>query len=163
MKLVERTIDIDGDPLTVYAHFVEVERFVRWMAPRAHIEPRPGGVMRWTHHNGDSCEGRFVELVPGRRIVFTYGWDRPDIEVPPGSTTVEITLTPIVTGTRLHLVHRGLAGPMADAHDGGWANYLTRLAGAASGHDPGPDPLAEGRVPSAASLGLPSEVNPHAS
>lgn len=151
MKLVDRTIDIDADPVTVYEHFVDVDRFVRWMAPSAQIEPRPGGLIRWTHHNGDSCEGCFVELVPSRRIVFTYGWDRLDVGVPPGSTTVEITLVPIASGTRLHLVHSGLSGPMADAHDGGWANYLGRLATAASGRDPGPDPLADERVPSAPS------------
>jgi len=69
--------------------------------------------------------------------------------VPPGSTTVEITLDPTATGTRLHLIHRGLSDPMADAHDGGWANYLHRLAVAAAGRDPGPDPLAAERVPSA--------------
>jgi uncharacterized protein YndB with AHSA1/START domain len=154
MKIVERTIDIDADPTTVYEHFVDHDRFVQWMAPHARIEPRPGGSIRWTHHNGDSCEGQFVELVPGRRIVFTYGWDRPDVEVPPGSTTVEISLTPTASGTRLHLIHRGLAGPMADAHHGGWGNYLGRLAATAEGRDPGPDPLADERVPSAASLGL---------
>lgn len=152
MRLVERTIDIDADPAAVYDHFVDVEQFVTWMAPHAQIEPHPGGLIRWTHHNGDSCEGRFIELVPGRRIVFSYGWDRPDVEVPPGSTTVEITLTPIPNGTRLQLIHTGLAGPMADAHGGGWANYLQRLAAAAAGDDPGPDPLAGERVPSAADL-----------
>jgi uncharacterized protein YndB with AHSA1/START domain len=152
MKLVERTIDIDADPATVYEHFVDADRFVQWMAPLAQIEPHPGGLIRWTHHNGDSCEGRFVELVPGRRIVFTYGWDRPDVEVPPGSTRVEITLAPIASGTRLRLVHTGLAGPMADAHDGGWVNYLGRLACTAAGRDPGPDRLAGERVPRAADL-----------
>lgn len=152
MKLVDRTVDIDADPLHVYAHFVEVDRFAAWMAPDATIEPRPGGVIRWTHHNGDSCEGRFVELVPGRRIVFTYGWDRPDVEIPPGSTTVEITLTPTAAGTRLHLTHTGLTDGMAHAHDGGWANYLHRLQLRAAGRDPGPDPLAAGRVPSAADV-----------
>jgi hypothetical protein len=85
--------------------------------------------------------------------VFTYGWDRPEVEVPPGSTTVEITLEPIATGTRLRLVHHGLAGPMADAHAGGWSNYLTRLAAAAAGRDPGPDPLAGARVPTPRELG----------
>jgi uncharacterized protein YndB with AHSA1/START domain len=152
MRLVERTIDIDADPATVYEHFVDPDRFVQWMAPRAEIQPRRGGIIRWTHRNGDSCEGRFVELVPGRRIVFTYGWDRPDVEVPPGSTTVEITLTPTASGTRLRLRHSGLSGPMAEAHDGGWASYLVRLAAVASGRDPGPDPLADQRVPSASDL-----------
>ena len=116
-----------------------------WDAERTscEVDPRIGGAIRWTHGNGDSCAGTFVELVPARRIVFTYGWERPDVEVPPGSTTVEITLEPHAAGTRLHLVHRGLAGPMADAHAGGWANYLARLAVAATGAEPGPDPLAE--------------------
>ena len=43
---------------------------------------------------------------------------------------------------------------MADTHAGGWANYLNRLAVLAAGSDPGPDPLAEGRVPTRAELGL---------
>lgn len=152
MKLVQQTIEIDADPRDVYDHFIDPARFVTWMAPHADIEARPGGALRWTHLNGDSCEGAFVELIPARRIVFTYGWDRPDVEIPPGSTTVEITLEPTPTGTRLHLVHRGLAGPMADAHAGGWTNYLRRLAAAAAGRDPGPDPLAGERVPRAADL-----------
>lgn len=152
MKLVEQVIDIEADPAEVYEHFVDPHLFVRWMAPTAQIDPRPGGTIRWTHANGDSCEGEFVELVPARRIVFTYGWDRPEVEVPPGSTTVEITLEPLAGGTRLHLVHSGLAGPMADAHAGGWANYLGRLTSAAEGRDPGPDPLAHERVPTPTEL-----------
>ena len=120
--------------------------------PTAEVDPRVGGAIRWTHANGDSCSGVFVELVPAQRIVFTYGWERPDVEVPPGSTTVEIILEPHGAGTRLHLVHRGLAGPMADAHAGGWANYLARLAVAATGAEPGPDPLASERVPRSADL-----------
>ena len=31
--------------------------------------------------------GLLVELTPYRRIVFTYGWDRDDVGIPPGSTT----------------------------------------------------------------------------
>ena len=41
---------------------------------------------------------------------------------------------------------------MADAHSGGWTNYLARLAAAASGRDPGPDPLVGERVPAMAEL-----------
>ena len=62
---------------------------------------------------------------------------------------MEIDLRPCDGGTELHLVHRGLPGPMADAH-GGWTNYLARLAAVAEGRDPGPDPLAAERVPAAA-------------
>jgi uncharacterized protein YndB with AHSA1/START domain len=96
--------------------------------------------------------GRFVELVPARRVVFTFGWDREDVGIEPGSTTVEIDLRPLDGGTDVHLVHRGLAGPMADAHAGGWTNYLARLQSVGAGREPGPDPLARERVPRAADL-----------
>jgi uncharacterized protein YndB with AHSA1/START domain len=154
MKLVDTTMHINAPAELLFELLTDAEHLVRWMAASAEVDARPGGAIRWTHANGDACSGRFVELVPGRRIVFTYGWERPDVEVAPGSTTVEITLHPRGTGTDLRLVHRGLAGPMADAHAGGWANYLGRLAATAEGSDPGPDAPAHERVPSAAELDL---------
>lgn len=154
MKLVEKTIQVNAPAELLYELLTDAEHLVRWMAAGAEVDPRVGGTIRWTHTNGDACSGRFVELVPSRRIVFTYGWERADVQVPPGSTTVEITLEPRGRGTQLRLVHRGLAGPMADAHTGGWGNYLSRLAAVAEARDPGPDALAGERVPSAAELGL---------
>jgi uncharacterized protein YndB with AHSA1/START domain len=154
VKLVEREVFIDAPPAVVYELLTDETRFVEWMAPIASLNPTPGGEISWTHVNRDRVVGTFVELVPDRRVVFTFGWDRPDIQVPPGSTTVAIDLRPDNGGTHLRLVHSGLAGPIADAHDGGWNNYLARLAVVATGHDPGPDPLAEEPVPSAHSLGL---------
>jgi uncharacterized protein YndB with AHSA1/START domain len=155
VKLVDRTIRVDAPPDLLYELLTDAEHLVRWMAATAEVDARVDGIIRWTHANGDSCSGRFVELVPARRIVFTYGWERADVGVPPGSTTVEITLEPCGGGTELRLVHRGLAGPMADAHAGGWANYLGRLVALAEGRDPGPDALAAERVPAAHEIGLP--------
>lgn len=136
MKLVEQRLFIDAPPARLYALLTDAELLVEWMAPIAQADPIPGGVLTWTHVNGDSVMGAFVELVPDRRIVFSFGWDRADVGIAPGSTTVEIDLRPRDGGTDLHLVHRGLAGPMADAHRGGWTNYLARLAALAEGRDP---------------------------
>ena len=152
MKLVDRLLHIDADVAEVYALLTDAERFVSWMAPTATLDPTPGGVITWTHHNGDVVFGNYVEVVPNQRVVFTFGWERADVEVPPGSTTVEINLRATAEGTELHLVHRGLPGPMADAHAGGWDNYLRRLALVATGRDPGADVLAADRVPTATSL-----------
>jgi len=149
VKLVDRVVHIDASPQEVYELLTDAELLVEWMAPVAHSEPRAGGTITWTHVNGDTVAGEFVELIPGRRVVFTYGWDRKDVGIPPGSTTVEIDLRPREGGTELHLVHRGLTEQMANAHTGGWANYLARLAAVAEGRDPGPDALAHERVPSA--------------
>lgn len=63
-------------------------------------------------------------------------------EVPPGSTTVEVTLTAEGDETVVRLVHLGLpAEPVRDDHAMGWRHYLARLATVASGNDPGPDPM----------------------
>jgi uncharacterized protein YndB with AHSA1/START domain len=154
MNLVEKTIQINAPAELLFELLTDAKHLVRWMAATAEVDARPGGTIRWTHANGNAYSGRFVELVSARRIVFTYGWERPDVEVPPGSTTVEITLEPSGSGTELRLVHRGLAGPMADAHAGGWDNYLRRLATTAEGREPGPDPLAAEWGPLVAELGL---------
>lgn len=155
MKIVDKRIVIAAPPADVYALLTDAELLIEWMAPVAELDARPGGQVSWTHANGDSVRGEFVELVPGRRVVFTYGWERADVGVPPGSTLVEIDLRPVPAGTELRLVHRGFEGPMADAHAGGWSNYLGRLGARAEGRDPGPDPLAAGRVPTRHELGLP--------
>jgi uncharacterized protein YndB with AHSA1/START domain len=152
MRLIDKTIFIDAAPDHVYRLLIEGESLLEWMAPVAGSDPRPGGELTWTHQAGDTVVGRFIDLVPARRVVFSFGWDRPDVEVPEESTMVEIDLTPHRGGTLLRLVHRGLDGPMADAHEGGWKNYLSRLAALAGGRDPGPDVLADQRVPSANQL-----------
>lgn len=154
MKLVEKRIFIDAPPPVVYQLLTQAELFVEWMAPTARLEARESGQITWTHRNGDTVTGSFVELVEDRRIVFTFGWERTEVGVPPGSTFVEIELRPHGQGTELHLVHRGLEGPMADAHAGGWDNYLARLAVRATGGDPGPDPLEHERVPARHELGV---------
>lgn len=153
MKLVDQRIFIDAPPARVYELLTQSHFLVEWMAPFAETDPRLGGVVAWTHANGDSVIGEYLELVPARRVVFSYGWDRPDVDIAPGSTIVEIDLRPSGSGTDLHLVHRGLTDPMADAHAGGWVNYLARLGAVAEGRDPGPDALAAGRVPSATDVG----------
>jgi uncharacterized protein YndB with AHSA1/START domain len=88
--------------------------------------------------NGMNARGQFVELVPDKRVVFTWGWvDRPGI--PPGSTTVEIDLNEIPEGTLLVLTHRDVPIDEAILHETGWTHYLPRLATVAGGGDPGPD------------------------
>jgi uncharacterized protein YndB with AHSA1/START domain len=156
VRLVAQELTIAADPAVVYRLLTDPTEFVRWMADEAVLDPRPGGVVRWTHANGDTCSGAFIELVPDRRVVFSYGWERPEVDIPPGSTTVEIDLHPTGDGrTRLRLVHHGLNEPMAGAHDGGWHHYLDRLRRLATGDDPGADPFATTRVPTPAELRTP--------
>ena len=66
---------------------------------------------------------------PPHRIVLTWGWEG-DAEVAPGSTTVEITLTPDGSGTLLRLRHTDLPNEQQRAmHEAGWRMYAGTLAG----------------------------------
>jgi hypothetical protein len=66
-----------------------------------------------------------------------------DENVPPGSTTVEVTLARDANGTHVRLVHRGLqTQAMREQHWDGWEHYLARLSVAAAGGDPEPGPNA---------------------
>ncbi|MCN0178171.1 SRPBCC family protein [Salinispora arenicola] len=152
MRLVVKEVTIDAPVTLVYQLLTDPAHLVRWLADEADIEARPGGLVRWRHANGDVCTGQVVEAVPSRRLVFTYGWARPEVQIPPGSTTVEIDLAATPDGTRLRLTHHGLADHMAEIHSGGWAHYLSRLVTATGTGDPGPDPFVDQRVPTPAEL-----------
>ena len=148
MKLAVQRVVINAPADEVFAHFVDPELFGLWMAEGATLDPKPGGTVRWTHPNGDTVSGRYVEVDPPRRIVFTYGWERAEVQIPPGSTTVEIDVVAQDDGaTLVTLVHRGLEDRAADAHSGGWVHYLDRLRRTAEGEHVGPDPWADRRVP----------------
>ena len=148
MRLASYEVTIAAPVEVVWAHLTTAEGLVRWIGPEATADPAPGGVLRWTHQNGASVVGRFVEVVPHRRLVFTYGWEDGRMGVPPESTTVEVDLVARDDGaTLVTLVHRGLEDGAADAHRGGWAHYLDRLRRTAEGEHVGPDPWANRRVP----------------
>jgi uncharacterized protein YndB with AHSA1/START domain len=111
----------------VWAHLTTAAGLVRWVGPDATADPVPGGTLRWTHPNGATVVGRFVELVPHRRVVFTYGWEDGRMGVPPESTTVEIDLEEEDGATTVRLVHHGLPPEAVQDHERGWAYFLGAL------------------------------------
>ena len=56
---------------------------------------------------GQVASGRFIELIPEQRLVFTWGWEGEAPPVPPGSTTVVIELERDGAGTLLRLIRKG--------------------------------------------------------
>jgi uncharacterized protein YndB with AHSA1/START domain len=145
MAELVREIMIDATPETIWPYLTEPERHVEWMGTVADIDPRPGGTYRVLVGGKHQSAGEYVEIVPGKRIVFTFGWDEPGHPIPPGSTTIEITLHPEGDKTRVRLVHRGLPDDAVADHGDGWANYLSRLAIAARGDDAGADVIPDVR------------------
>jgi uncharacterized protein YndB with AHSA1/START domain len=135
-NVIERVITIAAAPETVFRLLTDPVQYVRWKGRLAELEPRSGGKFRVEFATRkDVVAGKFLEVVPGRRVVFSWGWEGND-NVPPGTSTVEIELQPEGSGTRLRLVHRGLPAAAIASHTEGWDYFMPRLTDVAEGRAP---------------------------
>ncbi len=132
------SVHIAAEPGRVFDYFIQPEAMVRWMGDYAVLDPRPNGEFS-LDINGVPVRGRYLEVERPRRLVISWGHAGSD-RLPPGASTVEITLTPEGEGTTVRVVHRGLPPREARRHAVGWPHFLARLVIAGAGDDPGPDP-----------------------
>jgi uncharacterized protein YndB with AHSA1/START domain len=146
-EVVTCEVVVPAGPDEVFRWFVEPQLLARWIGIRAVLEPRPGGRFRFEITDGEWCSGRYLEVVPGKRVVFTWGWDSGAIPVPPGSSTVEVDLREHPEGTQVRLVHRDLAPEVRPLHAEGWSRFLPRLAAVVAGAPPGPYPAQPKEAP----------------
>jgi uncharacterized protein YndB with AHSA1/START domain len=130
---------IEASPAEVYAYLTDAGKWKRWQGVDATLDPWVGGAFSVLMANGLNARGEFVELVPDRRVVFTWGWTGYE-NLPPGSSTVEIDLRADGDATVLVLTHRSLPDEELPSQRMGWAHYLPRLSALAAGGDPGEDP-----------------------
>ena len=127
----DKTVHLPVTPDEAFALITEPERLRRWQTVAARVDLRVGGDYRWTITPGHHAAGTFQEVEPGKRVVFTWGWEGGG-DLPPGASTVSITLEPDANGTSVRLVHAGLNDEQAAAHAQGWNHYLDRLVSEAS-------------------------------
>lgn len=139
---IVKEIYIDAPPSAVFKFLTDPTKMLRWMGIRAEIDPRPGGIYRVDANSRDVIRGEYLEVVPDRRVVFTWGFEGGGYNVAAGSSRVEIDLAPEGKGTRLRLTHYELPPPAREGHDSGWSHYLGRLKTVAEGGEPGRDPMA---------------------
>jgi uncharacterized protein YndB with AHSA1/START domain len=138
--VVRREVQIPAPQAAVFAFLTDPDKILRWMGTEATVEPRVDGLYLVNVTDKNTAEGRFTEVIPVHRLAYSFGW-RGHPKMPPGSSLVEIDLIERDGGTLLRMTHSGLPdAEMCAAHHDGWAHYLGRLAVAARGGDPGPDP-----------------------
>ncbi len=125
---IEITQRIEAPPEIVFAYLTDSRRFVLWMGVGAELDPRPGGRYRIDIDGEHFASGKYQVVDPPRRLVMSWGWEGHPT-VPPGSTTVEITLTPERGATVLRLRHLGLPDESERRqHIDGWNLYTSQLA-----------------------------------
>ena len=135
---VTREVRIAASPETIFEFFTDPIKMIRWKGTAADLNAEVGGSYRVDVRPGNVAVGSYVLMDPPHRIVFTWGWEG-DPNVPPGSSRVEITLTPDGDHTLVTLTHSDLPDAASGAaHAEGWDYFLPRLATAAEGVDEGP-------------------------
>jgi uncharacterized protein YndB with AHSA1/START domain len=138
-------VQIAAEPATVWSFLSDGAKFASWIGaygggpplPGTRVSPGVGGSVRVEYPGGQFGAGEVLEAEPPRRIVFTWGYEGGSQGMAPGSTRIEIVLTPVAAGTQVELRHSGI--PTEDArrgHKGGWTHYLSMLAreGSAAQH-----------------------------
>ena len=141
--VVEREVRIAARPETVFEFFTDPDKMILWKGREADLDPRPGGIYRVEMGEKIVARGEYVEVDAPSRVVFSWGWEGTESgpnAVPPGSSRVEVTFEPDGEGTVVRLRHLDLPEEARELHGQGWDLYLSRLAIAATGGDPGSDP-----------------------
>jgi uncharacterized protein YndB with AHSA1/START domain len=145
MPVVRLQRTFAAPPERVYRAWLDPEVLGRWMAPgalevtRAEVDERVGGRLRIWHAGPEVDVGGFeaelLELVPGERIVFRWGFVGPErLAGPTYDSLLTITLRETPDGaTELTLVHErldDLAAALPDVADNvgrGWELALDNL------------------------------------
>ena len=131
-------IEIAAPQATVFAFLTDPDKILRWLGT-ATTDARPGGIYLVSVGDRHPARGEFTEVIPVHRLAYSFGWEGREA-VPPGSCLFEIDLVEKGSGTLVRFTHSVLPNEQERAdHEKGWKHYLSRLAIAAAGGEPGPD------------------------
>jgi uncharacterized protein YndB with AHSA1/START domain len=119
-------------PEKVWRAWTDPQALKQWWAPvsAAELDPRVGGRFRIVFGGADGkaneCAGEYREVVPNRRLAFTWHWPRT---TPERISLVTLTFTQIGQETELVLRHEEFFDEKArDGHKQGWTVSLEKLA-----------------------------------
>ena len=139
--MTDRTIRLHrvltAKPEKVYKAFVDADAKARWLPPngftcKVHsFDAKVGGAyeMSFTNFstgNSHSWTGKFVELVPGERVVYADKFDDPNM---PGEMVVTVTLNKVMVGTEISIEQTNVPEMIPlEACYLGWQESLEYLA-----------------------------------
>jgi uncharacterized protein YndB with AHSA1/START domain len=129
---VHQTVTIKSSPETVYKALTQADELMRWFPTRVESDPRPGGKFNYTWEFKDasqngSQQGEYVEVVPGRKLSYTWTAD----SIP---TLVTFHLTEADGETTVELDHASTQAEadqkkLHDMHANQWGFFLMNLKG----------------------------------
>jgi uncharacterized protein YndB with AHSA1/START domain len=125
---------LDAVPALVFRAWTRPEQLVRWWGPgetqavQAELDVRVGGRFRVRFRTADGEEhevgGVYREVVPDRRLVFTWAWHT----TPERESLVTVAMEDDGRGTLMTLHHEQFFDAAArDRHRHGWSGALDKL------------------------------------
>jgi len=128
---------INAPRARVYAAWTDPTQLKEWWGPERVrtrnlvADARVGGKYRWDLTNPEGEEmtvfGEYRELVPGKKIVFSWKWD-DDENWEEHNSVVTVEFSDRDGGTDVRLIHEKLPNAESrDRHNEGWNSVLDRL------------------------------------
>ena len=123
-------------PEKIYRAFLEPDAVASWLPPYGYIcivhelDAKVGGTHRMSFRNfttggSHSFGGAYLELVPGKRLVYTDKFDDPNL---PGELKVTVTIKAVAIGTDITIEQTGIPDAIpAEACYLGWQDSLQKL------------------------------------
>ncbi len=128
---------IAAKPEKVYRAFLEADAVASWLPPYGYLctvhelDAKVGGRHRMSFRNfttgkGHSFGGTYVDLVPGKRLVYTDAFDDANL---PGEMRVTVSLKAVSVGTEVNIEQEGVPDVIPpEACYLGWQDSLRKLA-----------------------------------
>ena len=124
-------------PERVYRAFLDPGAMAKWLPPHgftckvSHMDAQVGGSYKMAFTNfgnggGNSFGGKYLELVPVEKIVYTAQFDDPNL---PGEMKTTVTFESVLCGTEMHVMQEGIPAviPVEMCYLG-WQDSLDQLA-----------------------------------
>ncbi len=124
-------------PERIYRAVLDADAMAKWLPPNGftckvhHLDAKVGGSYKMSFTNfttgkSHSFGGKYVELLPHERIIYTDTFDDPNL---PGEMQTTIILKRVSVGTELYIVQEGVPEVIPlEACYLGWQESLTLLA-----------------------------------
>lgn len=130
----------------VFRAWTEPDLFARWFTPpgnasvTAELDVRPGGSYRITLERTEMIAGisqivgRYLEVDPPERLVFTFGWEEPPMldgleALATLDSRVTVRFRGAGAGTEVSITHERLdSAELRAFHRWGWESTLEQLA-----------------------------------
>lgn len=128
---------IAAKPEKVYRAFIEPDAMASWLPPYGFVctvhemDAKVGGGYRMSFRNfttgsSHSFRGHYIELAPGKRLVYTDKFDDPNL---PGEMKVTVALKAVSVGTEMTIEQEGVPDVIPpEACYLGWQDSLDKLA-----------------------------------